>query len=138
MVFTSALTFAITLSFSGSISTRSINETIFFICASFNPLDVIAGVPILIPLVTNGDLSSNGTMFLLMVISAFTNEFSAPMVNVCHQKARPNILKIRRAIDKQKKEQLRALSFFIDSSGESCWTRTSDPKIKSLLLYQLS
>jgi hypothetical protein len=37
---------------------------------------VIAGVPTRIPEVTNGDLSSNGTIFLFTVISAFTN-FSA-------------------------------------------------------------
>ena len=37
---------------------------------SFNPLVVIAAVPTRIPEVTNGDLSSKGTIFLLIVISA--------------------------------------------------------------------
>jgi hypothetical protein len=38
---------------------------------------VIAAVPTRILEVTNGDLSSNGTMFLFTVISAFTRAFSA-------------------------------------------------------------
>ena len=36
--------------------------------ASFAPLVVTAGVPSLIPLVTNGDLGSFGTVFLFAVI----------------------------------------------------------------------
>ncbi|MNR60131.1 hypothetical protein D3C85_1815470 [compost metagenome] len=38
---------------------------------------MIAAVPTRIPEVTNGDLSSKGTMFLFTVISAFTKAFSA-------------------------------------------------------------
>ena len=44
---------------------------------SFKPLVVTAAVPNLIPDVINGDLSSNGTIFLLAVISALTSAFSA-------------------------------------------------------------
>ena len=43
---------------------------------SLKPLLVTAGVPILIPEVTNGDLGSLGTEFLLTVIKAFPNAAS--------------------------------------------------------------
>ena len=45
--------------------------------ASNKPRVVIAAVPTRIPEVTNGDLSSKGTIFLFTVISALTNAFSA-------------------------------------------------------------
>ena len=48
-------------------------------CFSFKPRVEIAEVPTRNPDVTNGDLSSNGTMFLLIVISASTKEFSASL-----------------------------------------------------------
>ena len=47
------------------------------ICSSFNPLVVIAEVPKRNPEVTKGLLVSNGTVFLLIVISHFTKVFSA-------------------------------------------------------------
>ena len=45
--------------------------------ASFMPRVVTAGVPNRMPEVTNGDLSSKGTMFLFMVMSALINVSSA-------------------------------------------------------------
>ena len=42
------------------------------ISVSVNPLDVIAGVPSLTPLVTNGDNVSKGIVFLLVVIFALS------------------------------------------------------------------
>ena len=59
--------------------TLSINETICAISLSITPLVVIAGVPTLIPEVTNGLSVSKGTMFLFTVISALTNAFSASL-----------------------------------------------------------
>ena len=44
---------------------------------SFIPLAVNAGLPILIPLVTNGLLVSPGTVFLFTVIPAFPSAASA-------------------------------------------------------------
>ena len=66
-------------SLSGLISTRSISSAIFSMSFVFIPLVVIAGVPIRIPEVTKGERVSKGTAFLLMVISAFTNAFSATL-----------------------------------------------------------
>ena len=43
------------------------------------PRVVTAADPMRMPLVTNGDLSSKGTMFLLMVMPAFTSVFSASL-----------------------------------------------------------
>ena len=47
--------------------------------SSLTPLVVIAGVPSRIPLVWNAERESNGTIFLLTVISAATNAFSATL-----------------------------------------------------------
>ena len=46
---------------------------------SLRPRVVIAAVPTRIPLVTNGDLSSKGTMFLFTVMSAFPRAASASL-----------------------------------------------------------
>jgi NAD(P)-dependent dehydrogenase (short-subunit alcohol dehydrogenase family) len=56
--------------------TSSIRSTIGSMCSSFRPRVVIAGVPTRKPLVWNGDLESNGTIFLLMVMSAISSVFS--------------------------------------------------------------
>ena len=45
-----------------------ISSPINIISFSFMPLEVIAGVPILNPLVINGDAGSNGIVFLFTVI----------------------------------------------------------------------
>ena len=57
---------------------------------SLSPRVETAAEPIRIPEVTNGDLSSNGTIFLFTVISAFTNAFSASL---------PVIFLLRRSIN---------------------------------------
>ena len=62
---------------SGFCITLSIKSTIVIISGSFRPLVVIAAAPKRIPEVTKGDLSSKGTMFLFVVISALTKAFSA-------------------------------------------------------------
>ena len=54
-------------------------STILSISSSFKPLVVTAAVPIRIPDVTKGDLSSNGTIFLLTVISALPKTASASL-----------------------------------------------------------
>ena len=61
------------------IKTSSIKATTVSISSSIKPLVVTAAVPTRIPEVTNGDLSSNGTMFLFTVMSALTNTFSASL-----------------------------------------------------------
>ena len=43
---------------------------------------VNAGVPTLIPLVINGLFLSNGTIFLLTVIPAFSRDFSAALPDI--------------------------------------------------------
>ena len=59
------------------LNTLSIISTTIGICSSFKPRVVIAGVPTRKPDVENGVRVSNGTMFLLIVMSANTNVFSA-------------------------------------------------------------
>ena len=77
MAFTSFFTCAITVSSSGALNTLSIMSTMIGICSSFKPRVVIAGVPTRRPDVENGVRVSNGTMFLLIVMSALTSVFSA-------------------------------------------------------------
>ena len=62
---------------SGLTMTSSTIDTIYFISSISMPRVVMAGVPILIPLVIIGLLVSNGTIFLLTVIPAFPSAFSA-------------------------------------------------------------
>ena len=50
--------------------------------SSTKPRVVMAGVPTRIPEVTNGDLSSKGTIFLFTVISALTKAFSASLPEI--------------------------------------------------------
>ncbi len=70
---TSFLTAVMVASLSVSINTLSIMLTTVTTCASFIPWCVMAGTPTLIPLVTNGLLSSNGTAFLLSVMCALSS-----------------------------------------------------------------
>ena len=77
--FTLSRTLSITSSLSGLLITSSIRSTITGICSSFSPRVVMAGVPTRMPEVVNGERLSKGTMFLLMVISAFTKVFSATL-----------------------------------------------------------
>jgi hypothetical protein len=57
--------------------TLSIREITAGISLGIIPLLLIAAEPIRMPEVTKGDLSSKGTIFLLVVISALINAFSA-------------------------------------------------------------
>lgn len=75
--FTSPLTVLMSCSSSGEVRTRSSQLTIWDISEARRPRVVIAGTPTRMPEVMKGDLSSNGTMFLLRVISALTRAFSA-------------------------------------------------------------
>ena len=77
--FTSPRTFAMTASFSGSLSTSSIHAAICTMRSSFAPRVVMAGVPRRKPEVWKAERVSNGTMFLLMVMSAATSAFSATL-----------------------------------------------------------
>ena len=76
---TSPRTLAITASLVGSLSTSSIHAAILAIRSSLAPRVVIAGVPRRIPDVWNALRESNGTMFLLIVMSAATRAFSATL-----------------------------------------------------------
>ena len=62
---------------SGACSTQSISCAMRCICGSFMPRVVTAAVPIRIPLVTNGDCVSFGTVFLLTVIAAASRAICA-------------------------------------------------------------
>ena len=53
------------------------SKPIFLKSSSFKPRVVRAGLPRRIPLVINGDLSSNGTPFLLHVIPASSKRLAA-------------------------------------------------------------
>ena len=64
---------------SGLLSTRSMSSTIHAILSSFKPRVVMAGVPKRSPLVWKAERESNGTIFLLVVISAATRAFSATL-----------------------------------------------------------
>ena len=55
------------------------SSTIHGILSSFSPRVVIAGVPKRNPEVWNAERVSNGTMFLLVVMSAATSAFSATL-----------------------------------------------------------
>ena len=67
----------ISLLFSKSVKVKYIHSAITFISSSFIPLDVTAGVPILIPLVIDGFSGSNGIAFLFTVIPTSSNLVSA-------------------------------------------------------------
>ena len=56
------------LLFSKSVIAAFISLAISFMSSSLKPRDVVAGVPILIPLVINGLFVSNGIAFLFTVI----------------------------------------------------------------------
>ena len=64
MLFTSAIALSLSLSMTAAL----IASAITIISSSFAPRVVIAGVPRRIPLVTNGDFGSFGTVFLFAVI----------------------------------------------------------------------
>src|SRR3972149_9640005 len=65
------------LAFSISSRTSQIQPARDRTCSALNPRVVTAGVPMRIPLVTNGDLGSLGTLFLLTVILAAPSAASA-------------------------------------------------------------
>src|SRR5690606_14620158 len=77
----SSTTFRLTETCTGSLSisskTSAMSCPISTISASFIPLVVTAGVPIRMPLVTSGGCWSNGIVFLLTVIRAFSSACSA-------------------------------------------------------------
>ena len=77
--FTFSRTRAITCSSSGALSTSSISSATRCIMSSLAPRVVNAAVPRRIPDVWNALRVSKGTMFLLAVISAATNAFSATL-----------------------------------------------------------
>ena len=62
-----------------SFSTRVISSAICTISGSFMPCVVTDGVPIRRPEVTNGDLGSSGTVFLLSVMPASSSAFWASL-----------------------------------------------------------
>ena len=74
----------ILLSLSISPKTEWMSSTTYSDSLTSNPLVVMAGEPILRPLVTMGDLCSFGTEFLFNVILALPNTFSpsAPVMSV--------------------------------------------------------
>ena len=68
-----------TFSSSGDERTVSMSSAMSCIMSSFVPRVVMAAVPRRIPLVWNAERLSNGTMFLLTVMSAATSAFSATL-----------------------------------------------------------
>ena len=64
---------------SPSFNIMAIASAILSISSVFKPLEVTAGVPIRIPLVTNGDFGSFGIVFLLQVIFTVSNSFSTAL-----------------------------------------------------------
>src|SRR5690625_2719383 len=60
-----------------AVSTSAIRSATSLMSSSMKPRVVIAGVPRRIPLVTNGDSSSKGIVFLLHVIPTSSNASSA-------------------------------------------------------------
>ena len=77
--FTFSRTEAMVVSHVGLESTVSIISTISPMSDSLAPRVVMAGVPIRIPEVWNGERLSKGTMFLFTVMSAATSAFSATL-----------------------------------------------------------
>ena len=77
--FTFSRTEAMVVSHVGLESTVSIISTISPMSDSLAPRVVMAGVPIRMPEVWNGERLSKGTMFLFTVMSAATSAFSATL-----------------------------------------------------------